>query len=245
MPTDHNSLLYWYLEVREYFETPNTFTLSPPDLLEWMDGMPENWVKKIKAELKGKYPVFFRTDLASNKHEYNRSCIIHNEREIKSKIYNTLDFNFSVDLFPQHLVFRELLTPFSNFKAFDGLPIARELRVFVEKGKVTCVHRYWAHEVFVRDHWASFTIPDDWEKRWTKLYDIPKGEIIQIIGQIENDFSPALKEENWSVDFMYAYRGHSKSYRWFLIDMAQAEMSFHPEHSSDLIELNSMREVSE
>lgn len=247
MSTDHNSLLYWYPEVKDYFPTPETWTLSPPDLIDWMDdGVPDVWFKKITTLLGGKYPVFFRTDHASNKHEWKESCIIHNEREIKLKISRTLDFNYSVDLWPQHLVFRELLKPYGGnshrrwggFDAFKGFPVGRELRFFVAEGKVQCVHRYWAHEVFVKDQWAARTIPRDWDLRWKKLYNIPASQISMLSGRIENDFSPALKTESWSADFMYASRGNSGVFQWFLIDMALSHLSFHPDHSTDLITPN-------
>ena len=245
MSSDHNSLLYWYPEIREYFPTPMTATLSPPDLYQWMeDGIPDEWFQKITNLLQGKYPVFFRTDSASNKHEWKESCVIHNEKEIRNKIFRTLDFNYAVDLWPQHLVFRELLKPYGGtamkneggFEAFGGFPVSRELRFFMNKGTVECVHRYWLHEVFVKDRWAARTVPKDWERRWKKLYAIPSGQIRELSGRIENDFSPALKEENWSVDFMYASKPKNPDYfAWYLIDMALAEQSFHADHSSDLI----------
>ncbi|MGC8563197.1 MAG: hypothetical protein ACP5NO_08445, partial [Thermoplasmata archaeon] len=59
--------------------------------------------------------------------------------------------------------------------------------------------------------------------------------IRQLVEQIENNFPPGLKNEDWSVDFMYASRGKSRVYRWFLIDMALADVSFHVGHSSDLV----------
>lgn len=244
MPSDHNSLLYWYPEIKDYFPTPKTWTLSPANLIGWMDnGIPDEWLARIKKLIEGKYPVFFRTDHASNKHEWKESCIIHHEREIKLKISRTLDFNYSVDLWPQHLVFRELLKPYGGsshrswggFDAFGGFPVGRELRFFIAEDKVQCVHRYWLHEVFVKDRWAARTVPRDWDSRWKKLYDIPASQISMLSGRIENDFSPALKTESWSVDFMYASRGNSGVYQWFLIDMALAPLSYHPDHSSDMI----------
>lgn len=240
---DHNSLLYWYPEISDVFLTPKTYYITPKDVYEWMrNGVPDEWIEKIDHNLIGRYPVFFRTDHSSNKHEWNKSCVVHNKNEINSRIINTLDFNYMEDLWPTALVFRELLKPyggknhadFGGFNAFDGFPVGRELRFFFMDGKVECVHRYWLHELFVTDSWAVSTVPKDWEKRWKKLYDIPSDEIAGITRQIEKDFPAVLRTENWSVDWMYA-KGKDTEYRWYLIDMALADRSFHPEHSSDLI----------
>lgn len=247
MTTNHNSLLYWYPEVKGYFSTPETWTLSPPDITKWLDnGIPETWMKRIGALIDGKYPVFFRTDIASNKHEWSESCVIGSAEEIEHKVLNTLDFNFMVDLWPEHLVFREMLKPYGGphmknnggFQAYEKFPVSRELRFFVEYGEVKCVHRYWAHEVFVLDRWAVRTVPKDWEKRWKKLYNIKEHEITELSGRIENDFSSILRKESWSVDFLYARKAHSPLYRWYLIDMAEAGTSYHFDHESDLISPN-------
>ena len=243
-PPDRNSLLYWYPEIHDYFETPETWVLSPPNLLNWLsNGIPKVWAARIRESLKKNYPVFFRTEHASNKHEWSKSCVIHHEEEIEGKILNTLYFNKEVGLWPEHLVFREMLRPYGGprmkkmggFQAFGGFPVSRELRFFVNLGRVECVHRYWAHEVFVLDRWAALTVPSDWGKRWKKLYTIDRLDIAEISGRIENDFSPLLKNDSWSVDFMYARQMHNPLYRWYLIDMAVAKDSYHFDHESDLI----------
>jgi len=236
---NHNSLIYWYPEVSKLFKTPATKYLYLPNMVKWLDqGLSNETIKKIDAFLQHQYPIFLRTDLTSAKHNYDESCIVNNEKELAKKIYNTLDFNFSVDLYPEYLVFRQYLDVYSTFKAFNSLPIGRELRFFINDGKVECIHRYWVKEVFTTDRWAIRTIPKNWEELWDDLYNIPQSELIRLKGEIESNFPSSLKNLSWSMDFAYARPYSIKedyAYHWYLIDMGIAEDSYHSSHNKDIL----------
>lgn len=219
------------------FNTPNTVILQlNPDYLSDIldDNVSQNLVDIVDEIAKYiKYPVLLKTDMASHKHDYADACVIHRKQEIAHKIFNTLEFNYIVDLYPMALVIREFIKHNSTFKAFNKLPIAREYRVFWIDGKIKCIHRYWAKEVFQKDKWALRTEPKNWESLWNKMYDpkIVNAEIEEIKILLNTRFTKTeLSKDNWSIDFMSAKNG-----KIYLIDMGEANLSYHSEHSSDLL----------
>ena len=235
---DHNSLLYWYPIVKDYFETPETIVYKPKkDMMHWLgNGISPYQIKKIKALLKDDGIYFLRTDMASNKHNWKEACIVGRKYNIGPKIMDTLDFNYRFDLEPTALIFREMLEANIAFRAFNDFPVAYEIRAFVSGGKLDCMHNYWAKEVFVKDKWAQRTIPKDWESKWDALYRRNIANV-QALYEMLIDRLPNIRlQGSWSMDFMYANRADEPlKKQWFLIDMADARMSYHFDHKSDLL----------
>ncbi len=237
-----NSLCYWFPEIKDRFPTPETWIWEPEGenpyriVFKWLDKGPSpEVIKSMKALVRDKLPVFIRTDQSSNKHEWNKSCIINELGELASRVYNTLDYNCMVDLSPCAIVFRELLTGMKSFKVYDGMPVNREVRLFYVGGRVACVHRYWGREVFQNDEWAVRTIPNDFETQFRLLYDLRDLNLSELIQQVESNFPDKLKSDDWSVDLMWAHNSKNGEMRWFLTDAALAKDSAHYSHESDLL----------
>jgi len=59
---------------------------------------------------------------------------------------NEMKFWMSEEYPPAAFMVREFLDLDASFKAFGGLPIAREWRIFASPEKVICYHPYWPAE---------------------------------------------------------------------------------------------------
>jgi len=134
------------------------------------------------------------------------------------------------DLDCQALAVREYIQPAALFRAFYGdLPIGRERRYFVRDGQAECHHPYWPADAIER----AFTINGelvpaievdfDWRPLLAELSVESSEEIVLLTGYAET-VGRAVGDGYWSVDFMQGADG-----RWWFIDMAQGNDSWHPE----------------
>jgi hypothetical protein len=221
---DKNSLLYWYPKLVSLgIPMPKTEILEIPfeDFLEFLNGK-LNLCQKYDSEIdklteKIAYPLFMRTDLASEKHDWENTCYIRNKIDIIKNCYLLIDSNFMSDLAPSALIFREYIPLVSSFTAFYGkMPVAKERRYFIKDGMVIAHHEYWVEDA-IRNPLA----PDgeDWKELLRELnYEHPD-EIIFLTKQAEK--VAKIFDDYWSVDFALGKDGI-----WYLIDMARGEDSW-------------------
>jgi uncharacterized protein YkuJ len=117
---------------------------------------------------------------------------------------------------------RQFLQLDSVFLGMEGMPVSKERRYFIKEGKVICHHPYWQKNEFRKDvyHSGKHKIPENWETLFDRISTETEKErrILIKYAQMVADVLP----EFWSVDFAY-----SKSGIWYLIDMAEGEMSYH------------------
>lgn len=220
-----NSMLYWYPLIKTLdIPQPRTLISEKKDWRLWAEFLDNPQIlsnthtKKIfaLADIIG-YPLFMRTDLASGKHNFNKTCFVRTHDELRSHIPILVDENFIHDFLLTSLVFREYIELESGFTAFWGkLPIARERRYFFKDGKILCHHPYWPED--------AITNPsvENWKVILAELNRETKSEITLLskyAKQVASHF-----EGYWSVDF-----AHAKDGRWLLIDMALGLSSWHPE----------------
>lgn len=167
------------------------------------------------------YPLFWRTDLHSGKHDYERTCFVANRDGLKENLYSLLEVGWLANIAgtAEHraIVLREFLDLDSTFKAFRGLPIAAERRYFVEGGKVLCRHPYWPEEAFTHG-----MTDQNWQELLAELNRQHDWEVALLINYA-TAVSAAVRGY-WSVDFARAKDG-----TWYLIDMARGEDSWHPD----------------
>jgi hypothetical protein len=173
--------------------------------------------------------VFVRTDLASAKHDGPSTYLIKDKTDMYKALARTAEDNeIKFGLFgpiPSAFVFRQFLKLNTAFTAFGGLPIANEWRFFATGKRVECFHFYWPDDA-IRD--AS--VPD-WKDRLAKLQRNAIGAIlppfqlhalaidaVRLVGDAETG-------DAWSVDFAEDVNG-----KFWLIDMADANRSWHPNH---------------
>lgn len=171
---------------------------------------------KIACEIVG-YPVFLRTDLSSAKHQGPKVYRIDNEDQIKDRVLHTLMDNEMKWLNPSALLFRKHLDLDSSFEMFDGFPISREWRLFVDGDEMKCFHPYWPKEVMIENN-----PPSGWEEILLDHHQIPQN--IEELGLVATQICKELGGE-WSIDFSCDRDG-----KWWLTDMALAQDSYHMNH---------------
>jgi hypothetical protein len=110
------------------------------------------------------YPAFIRTENGSGKHQYDQCCFLGKKEDLYGHMVSLLEWSETVDLFGlsfNFLVIRKFLPPISEFKAFLGMPVAKEYRVFIRDGKYVCKHFYWPEEAI--EVFGNYNLPDNWK----------------------------------------------------------------------------------
>lgn len=212
-----NSMCYWYHLIAELgIPTPITyaFMFSNPKF----DSLVKDFAEIIR------YPLFMKTDLAAAKHDWEKSCFVRNADELNDH----MDVLFETDAIWERvgatsraIVLREFIEMDSSFTAFAGnMPINVERRYFISQGKVICHHPYWPPETFESGHPDRQPHDPDWRAKLAVMNDESKPEITLLMGYAER--VGEVMPEYWSVDFAKSRQG-----KWYLIDMALGENSFH------------------
>ncbi len=221
-----NSLVYWYPILQEIrIPTPKTIIVHSGlcKLGIMSDGkLPEGWKafeKKLKQAMNEVgYPCFLRTGQMSNKHDWKESCFVSSPSEIKNHVTNLVEASYIANIAGSPFrfdfwVIRELLETEPVFNHFPGeMPVTREIRAFINKGKTQCVHPYWVTE--------AFKGLDKKEKELLKKVQKlpPKShEVYKMIEYVSKYF-----KGYWSVDFL-----EDKNGKWWCIDMAVGKRSYH------------------
>lgn len=230
---DKNSLLYWFPKVKDLgIPVPETRIIEIPrkKLAKILDGDAsevKEYVPLIQKAIKelGGPPVFVRTDHTSAKHYYTSTCFLEkdDEQTILKHVYRLVEFSEMAGIIGlpyDAIVVREFLELDHAFRAFDDLPVARERRYFVKDGKVQCHHPYWPEEAIVFRRGS--TPPENWKEMLRKLNEETEEEV-SLLSEYAARVARAV-EGYWSVDFAMTKDG-----KWYLIDMALGEVSWHPE----------------
>ena len=187
-----------------------------------LDGTPLPPRKQAAIERQAEaigYPLFMRTDMVSGKHSWEMSCFVPSPDVLKGHIGAVVDETFFCGLEPRAIVLRAFLELDSSFTAFWGkMPVSRERRYFVADGSVTCHHAYWPEDAI---KYPSVRL---WRQR-LRLLNTETDEEVALLTQYAQQLRMPLGA--WSVDFACTKDG-----KWYLIDMAPAEASWHPSHEA-------------
>ena len=228
-----SSLLVWYPKIKE-LPIPQIKTVIVKTghkvLYDWVSNnkpIPDSLWKELDDGIKqiGKFPVFMRTDQASMKHDWNETCYLKSidglKHHLSMLIEGHLMENMAGELGYEAIVFREFLELESYFTAdyYGDFPVNKEVRCFIDKGKLVSMHNYWFEDAVKQGH------PHDprWRDKLKKLNAlsiIDKETIRHYLTLVCDIFN-----ENWSVDFAKGKNG-----TWYLIDCARGEVSYHPEN---------------
>jgi hypothetical protein len=228
-PVDPNSALVWLPPiVAAGLPVPRTeiVKFSPSALYPILDGQEPEAEFSIDsihdACRRIGYPAFLRTDLSSAKHDGPRAYRVATEKDLWRCVYLSFESNALKDLACQNHAFlvRQFITIPSVFTAFSGLPIGREWRIFASQESVLCEHFYWPQEAFER----CPGLPETWKDDLNQIAEMSDG--IEDLKQMALRAAQAVGHGSWSVDFAQDDAG-----KWWLIDMALAGASWHPEHS--------------
>ena len=235
-----DSMTYWFPKIKKLdILIPKTIMI-PVDYGEAyksMDtpGAVPSYKSLVSACEKMGYPLFLRTDHTSFKQDWQHSCYIKSQKNLKKNAnwlkYNT--FVVGIDSIDAFYV-RKLIPLKTSFYAFDGkMPITKEVRCFINEGEKVCQHPYWKDEVFeeeekrVKEHNDYFDsmpysiicstkketgLPVDWRVKLAKLNRLTKKdqvEIDRLCGIVADEF-----DEYWSVDFAQHKNGKVVSIRY-------------------------------
>lgn len=160
--------------------------------------------------------AFLRTGATSNKHDWKNTCYLTPESNIVNHVGRLMEFSMMVDLPWQTWAVREMIKTTPITTAFDGdMPIAPEVRLFAERGKLICAHPYWPEEAFRQGHNTDDKVTDEQIKQLAEMPDMK--ELTKLAEYISQQFMHA-----WSIDFLQDTDGN-----WWLTDMALANASYH------------------
>ena len=221
-----SSMLYWFPKVKDLpIPQPKTeFVLSKDDWWQYLDGkrLPDQDIATLKEAIKALgYPVFMRTDLASGKHQYLNTSYVDSEDKVLQNLFGLIEQNALRDIWFDTIVVREFIYLSYRFRAFGGLPIGCERRYFIRDGEVICHHPYWVKEAI-----KFYQQSKNWEnlpwQMWLKELNTESEIEVRILTNIAEMVGSVLPG-SWSVDFAKDRDG-----KWWLIDMALAEQSWHP-----------------
>lgn len=221
-------LSYWFPKLVETgVPVPRTVVIKTGLFAhEILDPSPETKVAvdELVCQIRGASiafgaPFFLRTGMGSGKHEWRRTCFVtdRDHETIARHVVALAEWSECASILglPADVwVIREYHAPAAAFFAFEGLPIAPEVRFFIEAGRL--VHR--------RFYWPDEAIRNPSREDWPALLEACRklarhhGEpLLPLVRTVANAFRD---EGAWSLDFMYTFDG------WLAIDMAAAALSW-------------------
>lgn len=237
-PADKTSLTYWFpLIEKAGIPVPKTEILTMPlesQAIIWMalDGLrkdqklpPELFYEQLEgAALRMGLPCFLRTCQTSAKHQWASTCFLDSLDRLRQHVFNITEFSECCDMAGLRWdtwVVREMLPtiPYGVCTAYEGFPVCKEFRFFVDAGKVRCFHPYWPIKALRAGKWEP-DAPID--VAFAELCSLDnEGELIALAER-----AGAAVGGSWSVDILETEHG------WFVTDMAEAHKSYHWEGCS-------------
>lgn len=246
-----NSFLYWYPKIAALPNVPipktKIFHLVDDDAFVLRANRAEfarNHASEIDALLADFcFPLFLKTDELAGKHDWKDTCFVPAKDVLYQHMQNLVYCCDMLDIPCLAFVFREKLDLHTSFTFFLGdMPVSKERRYFVERGSVICHHPYWDVDVFEQafaseDDVAAFLQQTSQDIPYTYKFSPERRDEIRQLVQALNTESPdeidllsdiasrvsSVLDGAWSVDFACDVHG-----KWWLIDMALAQDSWHP-----------------
>jgi len=222
---NQTDLRYWFPAVQKSGVLyPKTVLIEDGidfwDLVKVLDGKKpktlEGLVERVaEASKEVGTPFFLRTSHLSGKHSWVVTCYCHSH-DIKLVGRNVCGLIDATVMTGQPLgcfAVREFLKLQSLFTAFDGMPVAREFRIFVKDREALHIQPYWPP--------TSIRRPSvrDWRYLlgWLNALESGVREILESLAKRVSSHIGGF----WSVDFAQTVDGD-----WYLIDMARGELSY-------------------
>lgn len=238
-PEDRTRLSWWFPKLPPHICVPQTIIIpyTGPDLISILCGeIPIDETKEsvdkefvslcVKIKNAGDelgWPLFFRTDYLSGKHNWKNSCHMPGLECIKERVMHLVEESAMADAlgFPADCwIARKLIPTKCAFHAFRGdMPIVKERRYFVQDDKVVCHHPYWPMDAFLLEDLAC-SVPN-WKKLLAEM-NVEDVAEISILSELSSSVGATLGGA-WSIDWLWS----EQECRWYLIDMAGAAQSYH------------------
>ncbi len=167
------------------------------------------------------FPCFLRTGQTSHKHDWERTCYLHQPEDLTSHVLALIEFSECADLLglPWNVwAVRELLPTTPVAVVYRGMPLCREFRCFVRDDELVCLHPYWPEKA-VRDGFHDSERMGDFAAIYRDVTQIEDGERMEV-ERLARAAGRAVGG-SWSVDLLDTING------WYVTDMALADRSWH------------------
>lgn len=230
MNTDKSSFIYWYPKIKGKMDTPKSiiipFTSEDGNKILNDDtnalcDLCDTIIHELR-ENNIKFPIFFKTDYYAAKWYWSDSCFIESKEDLGKNILYLLTMNQEDDDRPINaLVFKQYIQTETKFFAFNGMPVCKERRYFIENKKVLCHHPYWEQESI---EFFNEDYPENWEELLNTI-NIETSTEVEYLTHAAERFAELIDDNGYfSVDFMQGI-GNT----WYVIDCAEGHKSYHNE----------------
>jgi hypothetical protein len=230
---NRNCLSYWFpkLEVAG-LPVPRTRIVRVDfDLMPLCDGKEPDGFAEFLDRLRlaalaisGVGPWFLRTGQGSGKHNWKHTCHVTDLARIGVHVRNLVEWSHIVSIFSlAHDVWcvREMLpvTPVATLTSYGDMPLVREVRVFIEDGKVACIHPYWPEGSIRQGIHPQAT--EAVAQAVVSGAKLSQAEALPALFLAEKVAPVFAGDGAWSVDLLETRNG------WFVTDIAVAGESYH------------------
>jgi hypothetical protein len=248
MAYNPNSALYWYPKLADIATdipvgVPDSRLVKFPfdESFRLLDGeVPDAlpWGAFVEAAEAVGSPAFVRTDQKSAKHAGPGAYRIDDPGEdIPTALAALVDHHVTAGRNPAALMVREWVDIDAKFRAFDGLAIGPEWRLFASPDGAQCRHFYWPAAAIAEGRGEPTGLGGEplaesvWRSRLNDLRESATSADLRHLDSVATAAARALNTANhlpddgiWSVDFARGADGE-----WWLIDVARAPDSWHPD----------------
>jgi len=166
------------------------------------------------------YPLFLRSGHSSHKHNWKETCYVEQQAQLISHAQAIAEYNImanhSSGLPINVWAVRKIIETAPAFKAFNEMPITKEIRYFFKDHKLVCKHPYWP------EHALEGNVINDknWKLKLSAMNSLSE-EDDEILKKLTKKV--ALRFDGyWSIDWLKGKDGN-----WYAIDMATGEDSYH------------------
>ena len=236
---DKSCLSWWFPKIMDAgLPVPKTTILrcdseAAPSLYRHFDNQPvgvkgSDFLGQVEAAVREMcLPCFLRTGQTSGKHSWKRTCHIQDVSDVVQHVVDLIEFSECADFFglPWGVwAVREMLPTKPVMAAYEGMPVCREFRVFVDDGLILCKHPYWPIAALQggspRD-WDTDELltEEDVENRGHALWELDDADCKLVLDLASR--AGAACGGLWSVDILDTELG------WFVTDMAVMDLSWH------------------
>jgi hypothetical protein len=160
------------------------------------------------------FPVFVRTDEISRKHDWINTCYVEKKEDFYHHVQSLVSDSKILGEKCRAILIRKFLKLESSFEYFNGMPVSKERRYFIDGGEVRCHHAYWNEVAF-----------DSLTREMKEKLDVINHEDDDEIATLTAMASrvASVLDGAFSLDFALDVYG-----TWWLIDCATSRNSYHP-----------------
>lgn len=230
-----NNMAYWFPVLEEIrMRVPKTILVHRGgcDLSAILDGKhPEHYDRFERALFDAMdeigYPCFFRTGMLSDKFSWKDTCFIEKKPtagEMLHRVGGLVETSFMANISGRPFNYdfwavREMIKTKPVVSHFNDMPIAMEIRAFVQGGRILCLHPYWVEESFKN---ASEEVKEKAKGLMVAPTEKDEPELYEMLKYIAHHFQD--RGRSWAVDMLKDVDGD-----WWCTDMAIGERAYHHE----------------